>query len=145
MNGYHYTECGLPNVWLTNGYQLRQTRHGEGVAIHDVDGLHRAIGRALARQASLTGTELRFLRKEMGLSQAGLGSLLGVSDQAVAKWEKNGRAPRTADRMIRLIYLEHVGGQVQIRTTIDRIVHADHCSHERLVAEEAGGDWKVAA
>lgn len=145
MKGYHYTESGLRNVWLANGFEVRQTRYGEAVAIHDVFGLHQAIGAALARKAALTGAELRFLRKEMDLSQAGLGELIGVTDQAIAKWEKTGRIPKTADRMIRLIYLEHVGGNVRIRNTIETIAHTDHGERDAIVAEEAPDGWKIAA
>lgn len=145
MKGYHYTESGLRNVWLANGFELRQTRYGEGVAIHDVFGLHQAIGKALARKAALTGAELRFLRKEMNLSQAGLGALLGVTDQAVAKWEKSSKVPKTADRMIRLIYLEHIGGNVRIRSTIEAIAHTDQAEHDEIVVEEAPDGWKIAA
>ena len=72
-NAYRYTESGLTNVWLANGYTIRKTKYGEGVSIHDMDGLHRALARALSNKPRLTGTEVRFLRKEMGLSQRGLG------------------------------------------------------------------------
>lgn len=145
MKGYHYTESGLRNVWLSNGYESRESRYGSGIAIHDVFGLHQAIGRALARKAALTGAELRFLRKEMGLSQSGLGELLGVTDQAVAKWEKTGKVPKTADRMVRLIYLEHVAGNVPIRNTIETIAHTDQGGTDQIVAEEAQDGWKIAA
>lgn len=145
MKGYHYTECGLRNVWLANGFELKATRYGTGLAIHDVEGLHQAIGRALAHKAALTGADLRFLRKEMDLSQAGLGTLLGVTDQAVAKWEKTGRIPRTAERMVRLIYLEHVGGHVQVRKIIEEMARTDRADAEALIAESAGEGWKIAA
>lgn len=145
MNGYHYTESGLRNVWLLNGFEMRKTRYGTGIAIRDVEGLHRLIGMRLARKAALTGAELRFLRKEMGLSQGGLGALLGVTDQAVAKWEKTSRIPKTADRLVRLIYLEHADGNVQIRRTIEGIVETDRAESEPIIAESAEGGWKLAA
>lgn len=139
--GYHYTESGLTNVWLANGFTVRKTRHGEGVSIHDVDGLHRALAMALANKPRLTGAEVRFLRKEMGLSQRGLGELLGVSDQAVALWERKGRLPKTADRLLRLIYLEHDKGNAPIRETIRRINELDSKHPERIIAQEAKGGW----
>lgn len=142
---YHYTDSGLSNIWLANGYEAVKTNYGEGVIIHDLEGLHRAIGQMLSRKSRLTGAEVRFLRKEMELSQRGLGELLGVTDQAVAKWEKHGQVPKTADRMLRLIYLEHVGGNVPIVATIDRINHTDRQNYERIVAETSAGSWKLAA
>lgn len=145
MSQYHYTESGLRNLWLASGFDRVRTNYGEGVAIHDVDGLHRAIGEALAKKAWITGTEFRFLRKEMDLSQNAVGLLLGTTDQSVAKWEKTGRVPKTADRMIRLIYLEHTGGNVQIRATIERINDTDHADHERMTAESSATGWRITA
>jgi DNA-binding transcriptional regulator YiaG len=142
-NGYRYTESGLTNVWLANGYTIRKTKYGDGVSIHDMDGLHRALGRALSNKPRLTGTEVRFLRKEMGLSQRGLGELLGVTDQAVSLWERKGQLPKTADRLLRLIYVEHDRGNAPIRTTIQRINEMDSQDREKIVAEEAKGGWKT--
>ena len=39
---YHYTECGLTNVWLVNGFIRHRTPYGKRVAIENGDGLHRA-------------------------------------------------------------------------------------------------------
>jgi len=142
-NAYRYTESGLTNVWLANGYTIRKTKYGEGVSIHDMDGLHRALARALSNKPRLTGTEVRFLRKEMGLSQRGLGELLGVTEQAVSLWERKGQLPKTADRLLRLIYVEHDRGNAPIRTTIQRINDMDSQDSDQIIAEEAKGGWKT--
>lgn len=139
--GYHYTECGLANVWLKSGYAMRKTKYGEGVSIHDVDGLHRALARAIAGKPGMTGAEIRFLRKQMGMSQRSLGELLGVTDQAVALWERKGRLPRTADRLLRLIYVEHDSGNVPVVSFIERLNELDLKESERIIAEEAKGGW----
>lgn len=142
-NAYHYTESGLRNIWLANGYTARKTKYGSGMSIHDVDGLHRAIARALANKPHLTGAEVRFLRKEMGMSQRSLGELLGVTDQAVALWEKKGRLPKTADRLLRLIYVEHENGNVPIQATIKRLNDMDQRGSDQIIAEEYKGKWKT--
>src|ERR1700738_5263066 len=76
---YHYRECGLPNVYLVNGYRETETPYGRGVSIEDVEGLHMAIAQALVEEKpSLTGPEVRFIRKLLELTQTQLAQLLGV-------------------------------------------------------------------
>lgn len=142
---YHYTESGLQNIWLENGYVVRQTKYGKGVSINDVDGLHRSIGRSLAMKPHLAGCEFRFLRKEMGLSQSAMASLLGTSEQNISLWERRGRIPRTGDRLVRLIYLEHIGNNAKIRELIDRLNTLDQQKVDRLYFAERAGKWKEAA
>ncbi len=103
---YHYLQCGLDNVYLRNGFEIEATKYGETIRIHDIDGLHRAIGRCLIEERkALAGTEIRFLRHEMDLSQKMLAKLLEKSDQTVARWEKGeSKADGPADRLIRLLY-----------------------------------------
>jgi transcriptional regulator with XRE-family HTH domain len=108
-----------------------------------VDGLHRALARALTSKPRLTGAEVRFLRKEIGLSQRSLGALLGVTDQAVALWERKGQLPKTADRLLRLIYVEHDKGNTPIVSFIERLNDLDQQDQKQIVAEEAKGRWKT--
>ena len=144
---YHYRECGLRNVWLENGYDQHETPYGDGIAIHDVEGLHRALARGLiAKGGKLTGAELRFLRQEMGLSQARLATMLGNEAQTVALWEKRGGQPKIADRFIRAIYREQQEGNAHIREMIERLVDADLEDHEvRITMQQGNGGWKLAA
>ena len=142
---YHYTECGLQNVWLENGYKRHKTPYGGGVAIDDVEGLHAAIGRVIARRPRLTGAELRFLRKEMEMSQRALADLLGTSEQNVSLWERRGRVPQYARRLVKAIYVEHLEGHVQIRKMIDALIAQDEDGTDRLHFTANGGRWKMAA
>ena len=93
----------------------------------------------------LTGCEFRFLRKEMGLSQSAMASLLGTSEQNISLWERRGRIPRTGDRLVRLIYLEHIGNNAKIRELIDRLNKLDQQKVDRLYFAERAGKWKEAA
>jgi DNA-binding transcriptional regulator YiaG len=138
---YHYLECGLPKIWLENGYQLHETPYGESLAIDDLAGLHQAIGRSLARKPKLTGAELRFMRKEMGLSQKRLAEMLGSSEQTVALWERKGKISPIADRMTRLIYLEQIDGQAKIAEIIDRLCAMDQIEHEERLVLSASQDY----
>ncbi len=80
---YHYTECGLDNVWLENGYEVETHKnYGDLVCISNPRGLHDAIGRLLVRlPRTLFGSEFRFLRTELDMSQRILAETLGVGEQ----------------------------------------------------------------
>ena len=140
---YHYTDGGLRNVWLVNGYARHKTPFGEGVSIHDLDGLTVAICTTLTKKpCPLTGTELRYLRSGgMLLSQPALGKLMGADAQSVARWEKTGRVPKWADKLVRLLYVAHADGNVPIRRAMERIRVVERLTNQRIVVEEARGKW----
>lgn len=111
---YHYTESGLDNVWLLNGFHYSEGPDGLHVAIEDIDGLHRAIGENLiTRVKRLSGKEVRFLRQEMSLSQGTLARLFGVSERAVARWERAaaGGVPGPAETALRMLYHDFITGE----------------------------------
>lgn len=108
---YQYSSCGLENVFLKNGYTIKETPYGPAVAIDDIEGLHRAIALDILRQRTpLTGQQFRFLRKEQDLTQAELAAILGVTEQTVAAWEKQKKDPvqMMADISMRAYYLAHL-------------------------------------
>ena len=141
---YHYTDGGLRNVWLANGYEIKQTPHGEGIAIHDLHGLTEAICLALTEKAGvLTGVEFRHLRSAgMLLSQPALGKLMGIDGQSIARWEKTGRVPRWADKLMRLLYLAHAQGNEPIRRAVERIKTVERLVKQRIVVHESDGHWQ---
>ncbi len=62
-----------------------------------------ASAMARADQDLLSGPEIRELRLALGLTQAGLEDLLGVSSSTVGRWERGLYAQsKTADRLMRL-------------------------------------------
>jgi DNA-binding transcriptional regulator YiaG len=138
---YHYTEVGLQNVWLANGYNERTTAYGKSVSIEDADGLHLAIGQEIARKSYLTGCEFRFLRKELDLSQHRVADLLGTSEQTVALCEKRGKIPKMADRMLRAIYLKTIGGNVRFKELIERDANLDRKSDEKMIFQDTKSGW----
>jgi DNA-binding transcriptional regulator YiaG len=108
---YHDISCGLPNVWLANGYNVTQDpKWGECVSFDDPDGLTQAITLHLCLSPYyLTGEGVRFLRRRLGLTQGELGRELGCSGQAVAKWEKGkSRIPGASARLLRLLVAARV-------------------------------------
>jgi len=143
---YHYLECGVDNVYLVNGFRYVDTPRGQGIIIEDLDGLHSAIGRYLVRNKKrLSGDEFRFLRHELNLTQVHLGALLDVSDQQVARWEKGeSKIPGAADKVIRMLYTEHIGGNDRITDILKRLAELDELVHEETNFEDTRQGWRLA-
>jgi len=143
---YHYTESGLSNVWLSNAYTERVIHGEKAVSIPDSDQLHQVIGRALARKAQLTGAELRFLRKELGLSQARLGLIVGTSEQTVSLWERRGKIPIAVQRLVKFVYLAQLDGNEVVCEVLKRLIEFDtEAPEKKLVFEDINTGWKEAA
>ena len=146
---YHYAECGLNNVYLVNGYIEEETEYGPATAIMNLQGLHNAIGKRIVMGTArlLLGEEIRFLRKELNLSQKNLGAILGVKDQTVARWEKDERViPKSADMCLRALFMETKFGSCNLAEVIDKLNNIDaryamvrlemkECENEEWVAD----------
>ncbi len=111
MAQHHYVECGLPNV-IIEGLDPRTDDPGEAtIAIPNITALHRIIALGVVRkEGGLTGAELRFLRTEMGKTQAELGALVHKEALTVGRWER-GETPldQNADALIRFLAIELLG------------------------------------
>ena len=141
---YKYDDAGLRNVWLANGYTVRKTRYGKAVAIENVEGLTRAICRALAsKPGRLTGAEFRYLRLHLGLSQKALGKAFGNTEQAIALWEKKGRIPLWADKHLRLLVIAKEDGNEPLGRALERLDIVERLVSSRLVVEETRRGWKT--
>ena len=140
---YHYTDGGLRNVWLTNGYEIKKTPFGDALTLRDSDGLTRTICQVLSEKIGvLTGLELRYLRSGgMGLSQPALGKLMGIDGQSIARWEKSGKVPRWADKLVRVLYAGHAQGDEPICQVMDRIKTVERIVKQRIVVQEKRGRW----
>ena len=141
---YHYTDGGLRNVWLANGYEITKTPYGQGVAFHNLDGLTESICIALTNKAGvLTGAEFRYIRSAgMLLSQPSLGKLMGIDGQSVARWEKTSKVPRWADKLVRLLYTAQADGNEPIAKAVERIKTVERLVKQRIVVKESRGQWK---
>jgi DNA-binding transcriptional regulator YiaG len=131
-------------VWLLSGYVIEETPDGAALTVQDVDGLHRAIACALVQQKkALSPGELRFLRKEMRLTQAELARFVQMSSQQVARWEKGeSEIPGPADLIIRILYAQTVGRNIDLRELAARLDQEDEGPRDRLVFAEHDGHWE---
>ena len=152
-NMYHYVESGLDGVWLQigAGVEFVDRPSGQTVRIKDLEGLHELIGRTLAtHKKDLTGKEIRFLRKELLLSQGVLAKLLGVAEQTVHRWEA-GKAeiPKPAEALIRSLYMAKIYGanKVDLRKMLEELADLEDelDGRMRLCRSTSSHEWTLAA
>ncbi|HXF90177.1 MAG TPA: hypothetical protein VNK48_17650 [Xanthobacteraceae bacterium] len=144
-----YKACGLDDVYLVSGYEIHETPYGKGISVKDADELHQAIGMFLVENKKLlSGKEIRFLRHQMDLTQSELARLFGTSAQQVARYEKEEcEMPGPADRILRLLYSEHVKKNIAVRDLLTILDEMDDRPGKtrKLIFERSGGNWKQAA
>lgn len=146
MDKYHYTECGLSNVFLRNGFEVSEFEGEECYAVHDTEALHKAIGLEILNKTTLlNGEEIRFLRKECGLSQKDLADILGVKDQSVANYEKEvTKQLKSSDLIIRLQYAAHIQSEANV-TSLQKILSLDATDRSEVDFSEKEGQWASSA
>jgi len=139
---YQFTDGGLRNVWLSNGYVERETPYGSGISFHDLDGLVIAICRALCKKpGKLSGAEFRYIRAALLLSQKALGQLFGYTEQAVAEWEKHGKVPKVVDATLRMIFIERHDGNKKMTAAVDMLNAIDRISNAKIIITEEKSRW----
>lgn len=105
MASYHYTECGLDNVFIEGMNMVEDHSGEETVTIKAIGALHKVICEGIVKlPAKMTGPELRFLRSEMGLTQAKLAEIIKVTSLTISRWERDENPiDDTAEMLIRLM------------------------------------------
>ena len=145
---FPYAGCGLDWVFLANGYTVHETPYGQGLSIHDADGLHAVVLREIITSPHpICGQELRFIRSMLDLSQEGMGKIIGVQRLQVTRMEANRKKPITpsADRAIRMFFAL----QQHDRDLADRILELlnefDDQQHEQTTFVPSDHGWMRAA
>lgn len=138
---------GIPNVFLRNGFELKGAGDEESISYLDLDGLYLAIGLAVARTAGeVTGSEFRFLRKQLGLSQSDMARRFEKEGQTVAKWEKGSLpVPVSEGGLLKLFFLATFDRSKVAQTL--KLWAAGHqggrANERRYVAEHNGRIWSA--
>lgn len=143
---FHYTGSGLDDVYLTSGFELHETPYGKGFSIMNVEGLHKALGLDIVKNvARLNGSQVRFFRKELGLTQKALAELLGVVEDTIRNWETGrNEINKAADAFLRQYYTEYVDGDGSFRDVVDRIAKLDRAEyHVELEFRDREKQWRT--
>lgn len=119
MDAYRYTECGLDNVFIEGLPPCMDDQGDEVYSISNPVGLHRAIATGIVQHAKgMSGKELRFLRTEMGMTQAELGKLVHRDYQTIARWEKG---THELEPMAEMIIRKHAIESLDLKVEDDSV------------------------
>jgi DNA-binding transcriptional regulator YiaG len=144
---YHFTESGLPDVYLA-GIDVLTCRACKSVSpiIPRLPALHRAIALSLARKnGSLTGQEIRFLRKAAGLSAVNFASLLMVEPETLSRTENNRQVLKPSmDKLARAIAIQKIDPETATEILLSLIATMKD-ARTRLPVFRFERAWKTAA
>ncbi|WP_092989642.1 hypothetical protein [Rhizobium sp. NFR03] len=141
-----YSGCGLDDIYLASGYEKVVTPYGSGISVKNLENLHKQIGLHLTKyRKALSGKEIRFLRHQMDLTQSELARFFGCNVQQVARYEKDSnKLTGPADRLLRLLFEEHIRETGSVRELLESIDSMDDVSGDQIVFEDVNGEWRHA-
>lgn len=101
---YRYTECGLDNVLIEGMTALVDDVGKNAVTIPNINALHRVIALGIVNKKSgMTGKQLRFLRTELGMTQAQLAGVVHREALTISRWERGeDQIDNNAETIIRM-------------------------------------------
>lgn len=139
MTAYHYTECGLDNVFI-EGMTFVNDHAGEAtITIQAIGLLHQVIAEGIVTLPSkMTGKELRFLRTEMGMTQAMLAEVLKVTPLTISRWEREeSPVDDAAEMLIRLMAVERLELplDLSVRAVSEKVTQAPRTEPIRIDGE----------
>ncbi len=108
MSNHHYTECGLQNVFIAGLAYVFDDDGDEIITINNINQLHKVIALGIvSHKHGISGQELRFLRTEMGYTQAELAALVHHERQSIGRWERaEFEIESSAEAIIRRLAIE---------------------------------------
>jgi DNA-binding transcriptional regulator YiaG len=147
-NPYHFDRCGLDNVLLI-GIELYGCPRCGAVypMIPRIQELHKAIaGSLVEKPTALTGQEVRYLRRWIGIEAQAFAELLGVTPEHLSKVENNRLTlGGAADRLVRVYAMTHKQ-QAEfeaISESVKRIKDARARARLRRQYQYNGSRWRV--
>lgn len=110
---FHYTMSGLRNVFLVGiNYQECPACQEKVPEIPKMGELHKVIATVLIKkEETLSGEEVRYLRKNAGLNGTEFAALIGVSPEHLSRVENNNAdLSASVDKMVRVYAEDAIGG-----------------------------------
>ncbi len=151
---YHYVNSGLSNVYLVGiRYSVCKTCELQSAEIPAVKRLLTAIARTIVgKPSSLSGEQVRFLRKRIGKKSTDFASMVSMTPQRYSDLEagRDKIAP-DRDKLVRLIY-KILSGDPKLGTGLRKpeeferwitSLHGDGTSERVIATWTENHQWKV--
>jgi len=145
---FHYTQCGLDNVYLAGGVRVEETPYGKGFSVEHANELHDAIARSIINDPRpLRGQEARFLRIMLALSQEAMAKALGVDRATIIRWERTRDKPLSTihDMAVRTTYGARAAAETFVLSVIKELQDTDETAHGeayRQIFESSKKGWR---
>ncbi|WP_263380733.1 helix-turn-helix domain-containing protein [Granulicella paludicola] len=147
---YHYPGAGLPNVYLVGVECTADADTGEeSVGIPCLPELLNALAVAVVtKDSTLTGDELRFLRKRLGRSSKDFAAMVGLTSEQYSRIENGAVLTAPNDKLIRLMFI----GLGLLKSTfpkdlMEKVAEANWAAinhKQKIIAtHDAGRSWVV--
>lgn len=149
MASHHYTECGLQNVFIEGLEIVLDDDGDEVITIPAVNELHHVIALGIvSHEYGISGDELRFLRTEMGYTQAELAELVHHDKQSIGRWERGEyELDSSAEAIIRRLAIEKLS--LKVDSGIDelsrRSIPSAQTQHINIRKTNDNGEYELAA
>ena len=116
-----YRESGLDNVELVDVPVWECRKGHQELQVPNAEQLHGLLTNLLIRKpTALNGTEIRFLRKELGLTGRAFAQRLGMTPEHLSRLETGGRGvTSTIDLLVRLAVAWELTRRQQIEFPVD--------------------------
>lgn len=145
---FHYTPCGLDDVYLEGGVRVEETPYGEAFSLEHANELHDVIAKSIINSARpLRGQEARFLRVMLPSSQEAMAKALGVDRATIFRWERARDKPLSTmqDTAVRMTYASRAAAEEFVVSVIKELHDLDEQADGdayRQVFETSNHNWR---
>ena len=140
---YHYRTSGLDNVYLKNGFVLQDIDgYGETVSFDYLMELHECINQILCTaRYRLTGKELKFLRKDRGISRKRMALCLDVANSALKNVESKTQFSSLETRIRAICISEEPIGYAEFLSNFE--LTASHERPIKMIFQYSNRKWQL--